>query len=316
MSPALLAYYNPIRQSRRHAATSPLSRLIRRAFAVRARRGDPRDLPYFHCRTVHTCRRPYAGGSGRPPVTMASRYQASSTSQRVATHNCPSLPAIPDGVKHFGAASFASCCGPCVCLALLTGYDEEEPPRLHLASAELRHSRLDRDMSPPPGESQARWANGKPPIVGTCTRQVTAASEAARGACFETKTSRSVPIPSTHVVAVCTNRWFTSVSARTCGFVLSLGIRVSVPLPDSETRLEFIKRYASSSAERLDALRSQPESWWEAETRFFDTTRSRAWVVVRRITHTSHHRGQQMAMLRMLNRDLHSSYDPRPTRVV
>ena len=127
MSPALLAYYNPIRQSRRHAATSPLSRLIRRAFAVRARRGDPRDLPYFHCRTVHTCRRPYAGGSGRPPVTMASRYQASSTSQRVATHNCPSLPAIPDGVKHFGAASFASCCGPCVCLALLTGYPARQP---------------------------------------------------------------------------------------------------------------------------------------------------------------------------------------------
>ena len=176
--PRLLQPHPSVSQAR--AATSPLSRLIRRAFAVRARRGDPRDLPYFHCRTVHTCRRPYAGGSGRPPVTMASRYQASSTSQRVATHNCPSLPAIPDGVKHFGAASFASCCGPCVCLALLTGYDEEEPPRLHLASAELRHSRLDRDMSPPPGESQARWANGKPPIVGTCTRQVTAASEAAR----------------------------------------------------------------------------------------------------------------------------------------
>ena len=187
MSPALLAYYDPIRQSRRHAATSPLSRLIRRAFAVRARRGDPRDLPYFHCRTVHTCRRPCAGGFGRPPVTRASRYQASSTSQRVATHNCPSLPAIPDGVKHFGAASFASCCGPCVYLALLTGYDEEEPPRLHLASAELRHSRLDRDMSPPPGESQARWANGKPPIIGTCTRQVTAASEAAREAGFSSR---------------------------------------------------------------------------------------------------------------------------------
>ena len=81
-----------------------------------------------------------------------------------------------------------------------------------------------------------------------------------------------------------------------------LGIQVSAPLPDSETRLEFIKRDALSSAERLDALRPQPESWWEAETRFFDTARSRAWVVVRRIAHTSHHRGQQMAMLRMLNR--------------
>ena len=94
-------------------------------------------------------------------------------------------------------------------------------------------------------------------------------------------------------------------------FRTMLGIEVSAsPLPDSETRLEFIKRYAESSLERLDALRSQPESWWEAEVRFFDTNRSRAWVVVRRIAHTSHHRGQQMAMLRMLNRDLHSSYGP------
>ena len=94
-------------------------------------------------------------------------------------------------------------------------------------------------------------------------------------------------------------------------FRTMLGIEASVsPLPEDETRLEFIERYATSSAQRLDALRAQPESWWEADTSFFDTTRSRAWVVVRRIAHTSHHRGQQMAMLRMLSRDLHSNYGP------
>jgi hypothetical protein len=32
--------------------------------------------------------------------------------------------------------------------------------------------------------------------------------------------------------------------------------------------------------------------------------------MVRRLTHTSHHRGQQMAMLRMLGRELHSNYGP------
>src|SRR6478609_7055141 len=37
---------------------------------------------------------------------------------------------------------------------------------------------------------------------------------------------------------------------------------------------------------------------------------SRAWVITRRLTHTSHHRGQQMAMLRMLGRTLHSNYGP------
>jgi hypothetical protein len=44
--------------------------------------------------------------------------------------------------------------------------------------------------------------------------------------------------------------------------------------------------------------------------KFFDVQRSRAWVMTRRIAHTSHHRGQLMAMLRMLGRDLHSNYGP------
>ena len=89
-----------------------------------------------------------------------------------------------------------------------------------------------------------------------------------------------------------------------------LGIEVNAALPERETRLDFIRRYAATSSQRLDALHAQPESWWESEATFFDTTRSRAWIVVRRIAHTSHHRGQQMALLRMLNRDLHSNYGP------
>ena len=32
--------------------------------------------------------------------------------------------------------------------------------------------------------------------------------------------------------------------------------------------------------------------------------------MTRRLTHTSHHRGQQMAMLRMLGHELHSNYGP------
>ncbi len=94
-------------------------------------------------------------------------------------------------------------------------------------------------------------------------------------------------------------------------FRTMLGIDVHAPpLPEEEARLGFILRYAADSGERLEVLRSKDEDWWEQDTRFFDIVRSRAWVVVRRIAHTSHHRGQQMAMLRMLNRDLHSSYGP------
>ena len=90
-----------------------------------------------------------------------------------------------------------------------------------------------------------------------------------------------------------------------------LAIEVGAPpLPVAETRLEFMKKYAEFSAKRLEALRAKGETWWEGQTKFFDVARSRAWVMTRRIAHTAHHRGQQMAMLRMLGRDLHSNYGP------
>ena len=97
------------------------------------------------------------------------------------------------------------------------------------------------------------------------------------------------------------NLWFMNI----------LGIDVGAPpLPSTETRIEFIKRYAEDSKKRLDALETKGEEWWESEAKFFDVQRSRSWVIVRRIAHTAHHRGQQMAMLRMLGRDLHSNYGP------
>jgi uncharacterized damage-inducible protein DinB len=94
-------------------------------------------------------------------------------------------------------------------------------------------------------------------------------------------------------------------------FRTMLGIDVGAPpLPQEETRLAFMMRYAEDSGRRLDALRLTEDAWWEAPAKFFDVERSRAWVMTRRLTHTSHHRGQQMAMLRMLGRDLHSTYGP------
>jgi len=90
-----------------------------------------------------------------------------------------------------------------------------------------------------------------------------------------------------------------------------LGIDVGAPpLPTSETRLEFMKRYAEDSRKRLAEIESKSDEWWEDRVMFFDVSRSRAWVMVRRVAHTSHHRGQLMAMLRMLGRELHSNYGP------
>jgi uncharacterized damage-inducible protein DinB len=82
------------------------------------------------------------------------------------------------------------------------------------------------------------------------------------------------------------------------------------PLPKPETRAEFIRRYAEDSGKRLKVLEEKEETWWESETMFFDVKRSMAWVMTRRIAHTAHHRGQQMAMLRMLGHELHSNYGP------
>lgn len=106
-----------------------------------------------------------------------------------------------------------------------------------------------------------------------------------------------------HMVHQCTSEdaWFRNM----------LGIDVGVPpVPEQEQRLEFMKRYADASARRLERLRQTDEPWWEAMAAFFDVQRSRAWIMTRRLTHTSHHRGQQMAMLRMRGRDLHSNYGP------
>ncbi len=82
------------------------------------------------------------------------------------------------------------------------------------------------------------------------------------------------------------------------------------PLPREETRMEFLKRYAEDSGKRLASLGEKDERWWQEQVLFFDVLRSKAWIMTRRLTHTAHHRGQQMAMLRMLGRSLHSNYGP------
>lgn len=106
-----------------------------------------------------------------------------------------------------------------------------------------------------------------------------------------------------HMVHQCISedRWFRNM----------LGINVNAPpLPEQETRLEFIKRYAEDSGKRLAALKGKNKAWWEEEVAFFDVKRSRAWVITRRITHTAHHRGQLTIMLRMLKRKIYSTYGP------
>jgi uncharacterized damage-inducible protein DinB len=90
-----------------------------------------------------------------------------------------------------------------------------------------------------------------------------------------------------------------------------LGIAVATPiLPRPETRLGFLEHYAAASGERLAALQARPATWWEEPTTFFDVERSRAWVMIRRLVHSAHHRGQLTVHLRLLDRPLYSTYGP------
>lgn len=109
--------------------------------------------------------------------------------------------------------------------------------------------------------------------------------------------------PLEHMVHQCfsENKWFCSM------FDIDLGIP---PLPAEETRLEFIKRYAEDSGKRLALLRRTDKIWWEAEVDFFETRRPRSWIMVRRIAHTAHHRGEQTVLLRLLGRQVYSVYGP------
>jgi uncharacterized damage-inducible protein DinB len=89
------------------------------------------------------------------------------------------------------------------------------------------------------------------------------------------------------------------------------GIQLNTPpLPSVETRLEFLRTYAAASGQRLERLQLMPDSWFEDETNFFDVTRTRAWILVRRIAHSAHHRGQLTTYLRTLGHSLYSTYGP------
>lgn len=81
-------------------------------------------------------------------------------------------------------------------------------------------------------------------------------------------------------------------------------------LPLEESRLSFLRHYASLSAARRDLLAGKSSDWWADDIRFFDVSRDRAWVFLRRLTHSAHHRGQLTTYLRLLGRPVYSTYGP------
>ena len=109
--------------------------------------------------------------------------------------------------------------------------------------------------------------------------------------------------PLEHMVHQCVSEdtWFRTM----------LGIDLALPaLPAEESRLGFMRHYATASAQRQKRLGAVPDDWWSGETMFFDVERSRAWVFLRRIAHSAHHRGQMTVLLRLLGRPVYSTYGP------
>ena len=89
-----------------------------------------------------------------------------------------------------------------------------------------------------------------------------------------------------------------------------LGIDTGDPNPQEKTKQAFIDKYKTDATRRLEILRSKPDEWWREATNFFDVVRSRAWVIMRRINHSTHHRGQLVVYLRLLDIPQPSVYGP------
>jgi uncharacterized damage-inducible protein DinB len=91
--------------------------------------------------------------------------------------------------------------------------------------------------------------------------------------------------------------------------MLDVGTELAA-LPATEGRLGFLHHYALASEARYDLLAAKPAEWWAPDTTFFDVERSRAWIFLRRLTHSAHHRGQLTVYLRLLGRPVYSTYGP------
>jgi uncharacterized damage-inducible protein DinB len=61
---------------------------------------------------------------------------------------------------------------------------------------------------------------------------------------------------------------------------------------------------------RLGFLAAQVENWWLESRPFFDVTRERIWIFLRRILHSAHHRTQLTVYLRLLEKAVPSTYGP------
>jgi uncharacterized damage-inducible protein DinB len=81
-------------------------------------------------------------------------------------------------------------------------------------------------------------------------------------------------------------------------------------LPESLTVKSATCRFIELVRPRLPFLAAQEPQWWQARVPFFDVERERAGIFWRRVLHTAHHRTQLTVYLRLLDREVPSTYGP------
>ncbi len=89
-----------------------------------------------------------------------------------------------------------------------------------------------------------------------------------------------------------------------------LDIDTGDPNPSEKTVRGYVERYRRDAMRRLEILRSKPDAWWRESAQFFDVPRSHAWIFLRRLNHSTHHRGQLIVYLRILGLQVPSVYGP------
>lgn len=89
-----------------------------------------------------------------------------------------------------------------------------------------------------------------------------------------------------------------------------LGIDTGDPNPAEKTVRGYVEQYRSDAARRLEILRAKSDTWWREPAQFFDMPRSHAWIFLRRLNHSTHHRGQLIVYLRILGLRVPSVYGP------
>jgi hypothetical protein len=132
LSRSIVAYYDPIRRSRRHAATSRPCRLYAAPSLCGSASATHETFPTFTAVLSTRAIDHTPVGPRRRPVARARCGTRLPRFQNESPPTTSVSASYPRREEPFGAASFALSYGPRVCLALLTGYTQMESRGFHL----------------------------------------------------------------------------------------------------------------------------------------------------------------------------------------